>query len=123
MKLSAKEFGVRLWLFYKIDATTSEVILCRQGDPRRELVRSISNTLIPYHHLFAKAIELMINSLEMVVLLELRFKIAGELLDPAFVARFALDLLNLVREPRHGRCGSTLLGNPVVEKCDLMMRL
>jgi hypothetical protein len=123
VKLSAKEFSVRLWLFYKIDATTSELIPCRQGDLRRELVQSISNTLTLHHDLFAKVIELMINSLEMVVLLELRFKIPRELLDPVFVASCALGLVNSVQEPRYGKCGSNLLGNPVVKRRDLMMRL
>ena len=93
MKPSAKGFGARFWLFYRIDATPSELIPCRQGDLRGELVQSISNTLVIHHGLFAKAIELMVNSLEMVVLLELRSKIPLGLLDPVFVARFAFGLL------------------------------
>ena len=86
-------------------------------------MQSISKTLKSDYNLFAKAVELKIDSFKVVVLFQLRLKIPRELLNPDFITDFVLGFFNSVREPCYSRCGSTLFGNPVIEECDLVVRL
>ncbi len=75
------------------------------------------------YHFLTKAIQLMIDSFEVVVLLHLGVQVAYGLFDPVFITDSDLVLLDPVWESCYGRCSPTVRANQVIEKCDLMMRL